>query len=471
MALPREGFQSLVTLAACCVVSFGLHLLFAREYGDGSRFVRAGLPFAPAAAWQLPPPAEMEVSLPSLPAGGLSGGAGAPPASATPALSEPGTILVTDLAPLPSVPGLEAENEPALAPLPTLLPQTDSQSERERVLGFDPRGFAFGNPGLLLPAPVVPLSVALRPAAAAAQAPRMANAFPVSPALGGLPPPPNFGLDAPTPPPSPAGGTPQTTAPPDGDGPPTPQTGAHALPAPASTTAPMAFVPSAPVFPIMPVEPAAAPAAGMPPPAPSSPSQAAPVTPPASPVAPPTPAAPTSVPAAAPPEPGGDGKTPAAVEPKTPPAAKPEAAPAESGKAGESANKSDKADQKNDKPAPNTTAAAPPAAAARPDDKVKPAAVPTPAAAIPVPLTRADATNAADATGPVRYRGAFSAPREGNYRLRLTKSKGAAAAKVLVDGAPAKTTLRLKAGRHRVEVEVPNGDAALPVLEVTATGD
>ena len=407
--------------------------------------MRTGLPVAPAAAWRLPLPTEVEVFLPPLPAAGRSG---APPAA--PALSEAGTILVTDLAPLPSLPGMEAQNEAVLAaPLPTLLPQTNSQAERERVLGFDPRGFSFANPGPLLPAPVVPLSVALAPATPAVQAPRMASAVPVGAPLGGLPPPPNFGLDAPTPPPLPAG-TPQTTAaPPDGDGVPEPA-GTPALPAAAIANA-AAPLPTASAFPIMPVEPVAL-ATGTPPAASLPPTQAAPAA--------------TEVPAA-PPEPTGDGKTAAAADPKTPPSAKPDVAPNEAGKAGEGANKIGKEDPNGDKPAPSMPAVTP-LTAARPDDKAKPEKSSAPAVAIPVLLTRRAA--ATDANGPTRYQGAFTVPREGDYHLRLTKGKGA---KVLVDGALVKTTLRLKAGRHRVEVQMPHRTdetaATLPppVLEVT----
>ena len=471
-ALSSEGFQSRATLAACCVLSLGLHLL-AREYGHGSRAaaVLAGPPVSLAASWQPSPAPEIEVSLQPLPVAATG-----PAGIAAPTLpAEPGTVFVTDLAPLPSVPGLETQNEAPLAPLPTLLPQTDSQAERERVLGFNARGFAFGNPGPLLPAPVVPLSAALTPAAPAAQAPRMASAAPVGSALlGGLPPPPNYGLNPPAPPP----GTPQTSGPPDGDGPPQ----QAALSAPSATpAAAMAnpvpgAQPAAALFPIMPVAPAAA----LPPAAASPPPPTAPVTPETPAGSPAPPAVPDKNPAAmpvpapspaAPAEPNNDGKTPA-PDPKTTPA-KPDAVPAEPAKADE--NKPAAPPNEKEKPAPTATTAAVPPAVSSPDAKAEPEkeGKSAPAAPISVPLTRAapDADdNATSAKNVARFRGAFRAPRDNNYRLRLNRAKGA---KMLVDGMPVRSgsSVRLTAGRHRVEVQVSRdagkSDSAPPILEIT----
>ena len=65
----------------------------------------------------------------------------------------------------------------------------------------------------------------------------------------------------------------------------------------------------------------------------------------------------------------------------------------------------------------------------------------------------------------------FTAPRDGNYRLRLINGKDA---KVFVDGASAQTALRLKAGRHRVEVLIArraNDNPAAPVLQIIPAGD
>lgn len=473
--MPGEGFRSFATLAACCILSLGLHLFLVGEYGGGSRFGRAGLPVAPGASWQLPPAAEVTVSLQAPPAARRSdmGAAAIAAAAPTSLLLEAGTILVTDLAPLPGVPGLEAENalgEAPLAPLPTLLPQTDSQAERERVLGFDPRGFAFGNPASLLPAPVVPMPISQAPAAPAAQTARAASAFPVGPSLGALPPPPNFGLNPPSPPP----GTSQTSAPPDGDGP--PEQAASPARAPGANPAPAGSV-----FPIMPVVPVAA----TPPPA-TPPAG----TPPTTPVAPENPAssfpaqqpggapdkAPAAMPAPVPPpaapvEPDPDGKTPAA-DPKTT-SAKPDAVPGETGKAGE--NKTAAPNEKGT-PAPATKGTTPlPTDSPDPKAGTEKNGKTAPVVPIAVPLARAApaADDKTSANGGVRYRGAFRAPRDGNYRLRLSHARSA---KTLVDGAPAKagtagSSLRLTAGRHRVEVQVSREasktDSAPPVLEIT----